>query len=97
MIGGKDEFVVANSGVFQVPLICILDRELLLQSGRDLRTWANENGVPYSTVVSALSGADVTGRESLLTAIASTLGVSLSALYELCEMNPRPSFAPAPA
>jgi hypothetical protein len=68
-----------GTGVHQISPAALLDRELRCQTGQGLASWAADFGVSMDTLIAVIEGrrADTTG---LFEALASTLGVSVSAL-----------------
>jgi len=85
------------SGVFRIPLVALLDRELVIQRGQTLRAWADEHCIPFQLLVDALCGrGTLEFRENVLPQLASTLGISLNSLHDWCATTGRSSI-PAPA
>lgn len=81
-------WVIVMTGVYRIPLIAMLDRELTCQTGSDLRAWADEHGLPFVTVVETLQGRwTAASREELLCELATTLGISMTSLKSWCREN----------
>ena len=74
-----------SSGVFRIPLISMIDRELLLQRGESLRAWADQRGITVAGLADALQGnAGSPAHEDLLADLAGSLGISISAFHAWC-------------
>lgn len=76
---------MSSSGVFRIPLISMIDRELLVQRGETLRSWADQRGITVAGIADALKGgSDLAGHEDLLADLAGSLGISISAFHAWC-------------
>ena len=88
---------MSTSGTFRIPLISMIDRELLLQRGETLRGWADKRGIPYAVLLDALKGEALGSRtEDLLGELAQSLGISLAAFHDWRRAETADS-VPAPA
>jgi hypothetical protein len=88
---------MSSSGTFRIPLISMIDRELLLQRGETLRGWADNRGISFSVLIDALKGQGRNpGTEDLLNELAQSLGISLSAFHDWRRTEAMDS-VPAPA
>lgn len=72
------------SGIYQIPPAVLIDRELSAQTGRSLRQWAEDRGVPFLSMLNILNGQQSTGHEMLIQELASTLGTSVASIRSLC-------------
>jgi len=69
------------SGIHRIPVSIVVDRELTAQTGRTLRQWAEDHGIPLASVLYALEGHE---NEGLICELAATLGISAASVRELC-------------
>lgn len=72
------------SGTYGIPAAALFDRELSAQTGRSLRQWAEDHGIPLASVLYALDGQE---NEELFRELAGTLGISVASIRDICAIR----------